>query len=122
MMRDLDAMIDEALDAEEKELLRTLDEPGFFSQAFGIFSGPAGWASVLVIVVQAAIFVAGLWAAWHFFQANDAVTQLRWGLPAAVAMIVTLVMKTSLMPRIESNRVLLALKRVELQVAHLSRR
>ena len=122
MMRDLDNLIDEALDAEERELLRSLDEPGFFNQAFGIFAGPSGWANVIVIVMQAVIFVAGLWAAWHFFQASDPVTQLRWGLPAAVAMIVTLVMKTSLMPRIEANRVLRALKRVELQVAHLSRR
>ena len=37
MMREVDELIDEALDAEERELLRTLDERGFFSQTFGVF-------------------------------------------------------------------------------------
>ena len=48
-MRDLDQMIDEALDAEERELLRTLDEPGFFRQAFGVFRGPTGWMSLVMM-------------------------------------------------------------------------
>ena len=53
MMRDVDQMIDEALDAEERDLLRSIgEEPGFFSQAFGMFSGPTGWVHVLLMIVQ----------------------------------------------------------------------
>ena len=70
MMRDVDELIDEALDAEERELLRTLDEPGFFRQAFGVFSGPTGWMSVVMMFWQAVMFIAGVWAAWHFFEAD----------------------------------------------------
>lgn len=121
MMRDVDAMLDEALDAEERELLRSLDEPGFFGQAAGVFAGPSGWANIVMMAAQGALFIAGVWAAWQFFAAADTVTQLRWGLPAAVFLLMSLILKMALVPRMESNRLLLALKRVELQVAHLSR-
>ena len=57
-MRDLDMMIDEALDAEERELLRSIgEEPGFFSQMFGLFRGTAAWINVLTMVAQIAIFI-----------------------------------------------------------------
>jgi hypothetical protein len=40
-MRDIDNMIEEALGQEEREILRRIGgEPGFFSQAFGLFRGP----------------------------------------------------------------------------------
>ncbi len=117
MMTDIDRMIDEALDAEERELLRTLDEPGFFRQAFGVFSGPTGWINVVMMFWQAVLFIAGVWAAWHFFQAADPVTQLRWGLPAMLLLIFAAMLKMALIPRLEGNRVLREVKRLELQLA-----
>lgn len=122
MMRDVDELIDEALDAEERELLRTLDEPGFFSLAFGVFSGPSGWMSMVMMFWQTVMFIAGVWAAWHFFEAADPVTQLRWGLPAMLLLIFAGMLKMALIPRMEGNRLLRELKRVELQIAHLARR
>ncbi len=121
-MRDLDYMIEEALDAEERELLRSLDEPGFFTQAFGVFGGRTGWANMVMMIAQGVLFVAGVWAAWHFFGAGDPVTQLRWGLPAAVALILATMIKMALLPRMESNRLIRELKRIELQIAHLAKR
>ena len=121
-MKDIDTMIDEALDAEERELLRTLDEPGFFAQAVGIFGGPAGWASAVMMAAQLVLFVAGVWAAWNFFEAGDPVSQLRWGLPAAVLLILATMLKMALIPRMETNRLMRELKRVELQIAAAARR
>jgi hypothetical protein len=117
-MRDIDNMIEEALGQEEREVLRRIgEEPGFFGQAFGIFRGPTGWVNVLMMVVQAAIFIAGIWAAWHFFQAGDPVSQLRWGLPAATLLILATILKMSLLPRMETNHIIRELKRLELQLA-----
>jgi hypothetical protein len=111
-------MIDEALDAEERELLRSIgEEPGFFSQALGIFGGPTGWVNALMMAAQAILFVAGIWAAWHFFEAIEPVGQLRWGIPAAVLLIMATIMKMALLPRMESNRLMRELKRIELQLA-----
>lgn len=120
-MKDIDRKIDDALDAEERELLRSLDEQGFFAQAIGVFGGPAGWASGVMMAAQAITFVAGVWAAWNFFEAGEPVTQLRWGLPAAVLLIVATMIKLALVPRMESNRLMRELKRIELQIARIAR-
>jgi hypothetical protein len=118
MMRDLDAMIDEALNAEERALLRSIgEEPGFFGQAFGLFGGRLGWVAMVMVVVQAVLFVAGVWAAFGFFEAKEPLEALRWGLPAATLMLMSLIIKMSMWPTLESNRVIRELKRLELQVA-----
>ncbi len=120
-MRDLDKMIDEALGEEERDLLRSIgEEPGFFRQTFGIFSGPAAWVNVLLMVVQGLVFIVGVWAAWKFFQAQDALAALRWGIPAAVMLLVSLIIKMGMWPTLQANRVIRELKRLELQIARTS--
>lgn len=116
-MHDVDKLIDEALDAEERELLRGFDEQGFFSQAMGVFKGPTGWMSMVMMFWQSVMFIAGVWAAWNFFQAGDPVSQLRWGLPAILLLLVAGMLKMALVPRLESNRIIRELKRLELQIA-----
>ena len=117
-MRDLDRMIDEALDEEEREVLRRIgQEPGFFAQALGIFGGRTGWVNVILMIVQSVAFIAGVWTAWHFFNALDPVTQLRWGLPSAVLLIMAAMLKMALLPRMETNLIIRELKRIELQIA-----
>lgn len=117
-MRDLDRMIDEALGEEERELLRRIGEPpGFFERALGLFGAGVRWMVVLMMVIQTLLFFAGLWAAWHFFEATEPVTQLRWGLPAAVLMLMALAIKLSVAPAIHANRIVLELKRLQLQLA-----
>lgn len=120
-MRDLDRMIDEAISEEERDLLRQFgEESGFFHQAFGIFGGRLGWVNVVLSVVVTVFLVAGVWTAWLFFAATDSVTQLRWGLPAAVFLLVALILKMMLWPSIEANRLLRELKLIQLQLAGIA--
>ncbi|HVM37068.1 MAG TPA: DUF6768 family protein [Sphingomicrobium sp.] len=122
-MRDLDKMIDEALGEEESEVLRQIgEEPGFFAQAFGLFGGRLGWVNLLMMAVQALLFLAALYAGWMFFDASDPVRQLRWGLPAAVLLILATMIKLALWPEIHVNRLMRELKRIELQIARGGRR
>lgn len=117
-MRDIDELIDRAVDEEERELLRSIgEEPGFFGQVFRIFRGPTGWVWVVMMIVQAVLFLAGAWAGWHFFEATDALSAVRWGLPATVLLISALTIKLSMVPTMETNRLLRELKRVEWQLA-----
>lgn len=117
-MQDLDRMIDEAIAEEERDLLRRIgEEPGFIRQALGIFGGRTGWVNAVLIVVQTIFFLAGVWAAWVFFAAGDPVTQLRWGLPAAVLLLIAVMIKMALWPAVQANRVLRELKLIELQLA-----
>ena len=116
-MRDIEEMIDEALDAEERELLRNLgDEPGFIERAMGMFGAGMRWMVIFMMFGQAMLFLAGAWAAWGFFEAGDPVTQLRWGLPAAVLLLASLAVKLAVAPAIHANRIMHELKRIELQV------
>lgn len=117
-MREIDQMIDSALDAEEKALLRSLgEEPSYLTQALGVFSGRIGWVSAVLMVVQGAAFIGGAFAAWRFFAADEALTALRWGLPAGVLLIMSLTIKMAMWPQIHVNRLMRELKRIELQLA-----
>jgi hypothetical protein len=118
MMRDVDRIIRQVVDEEERELLQRMgEEPGFLDQAFGIFTGRTGWVNVVLMAVQTILFLTGAWAAWMFFAAGDPVTQLRWGLPAAVLLLVAGMIKMSLWPAVQTNRVLRELKMIQLQLA-----
>lgn len=122
-MRDLDAMIDEALAAEERDLLRAIgEEPGYLAQATSMFGGRTGWVNVVVMVTQTIAFIIAVWAAVRFFAATDVLDALHWGLPAATLMVMALVLKTSLRPVMEANRVIREVKRLELQLARMGRR
>jgi len=123
MMRNLDEMIDEALDAEERDLLRQIgDEPSFFHQALGLFTGRTGWVSVLLLVVQGIAFICGVWAGWQFFATDDVLTALRWGLPSVVLLLMSLTIKMAMWPTFEANRLMRQLKRIELQIAREGRK
>lgn len=117
-MRDVDAMIDEALGAEESELLRRIGgEPNILERALGMFGAGVSWMVGLMMVIQTMLFLAGAWAAWMFFESGDPVTQLRWGLPAAVLLLMSLAIKLAVAPAIHANRIMCELKRIELQIA-----
>ncbi len=117
-MRDLDRMIEEALDAEERALLRSIgEEPNIVERALGMFGAGAGWMVAVMMAVQAVLFLLGVWAAWMFFEAAEPVAQLRWGLPAAVLLLVSLIVKMGVAPAVHADRIMRELKRVELQLA-----
>jgi hypothetical protein len=117
-MSDIDRMIEEALEGEEQALFRDgLREPGFFAQAFGLLGGPNGCVNWVIVIVQATLFVGGLWAGWRFFEAETALSALHWGLPAAVLVLSALVLKLGMMPELQANRLMRELKRQQLQAA-----
>lgn len=117
-MKDLDKMIDEALGEEESELLSMIgDEPGFIERTLGMLDGRVLWVVGFLMVVQTALFVTGAWAAWRFFEATDPVTQLRWGLPSVLLLLMALIIKLSVAPAIHAKRLMRELKRIELQIA-----
>ena len=117
-MTNHDREIDALIAAEEAALLRQIDrEPGYFMQAASIFHGRTGWVNIILMATQTLLFVAGVYATWQFFGADDALAALRWGLPGAVLLLMSLIIKLSLWPAIQTNRVLRGLKRLEVSLA-----
>ncbi|OLF81544.1 hypothetical protein AWH62_02420 [Maricaulis sp. W15] len=115
---DLDRLILESLDADDRAILGELsEEPGYFAQAFGLFHGKLAWVMWIAYIVN--IIGAGLaiFAAWKMFQTTDPVMTIRWGVGVVVAVNVGLFMKGGLGLQMQNNRILRELKRVELQLA-----
>lgn len=110
--------IDKALKDEEDALLRRIgEEPGDLDQLAALLSARSGWMARVLLAAQTFLFVAGAWAGWNFFQATDPLLAMRWGLPAAVLVIMSLMIKLALWPAMHAQRQLQALKRIELRIA-----
>lgn len=121
-MQDLDKMIDEALEIEERDLLRSIgEEPPYMAQLLGLFDGKTGWLNAIMLVAQTLLFVAGGWMAWTFFESNDVLSALHWGIPAAVLLLMSLIIKMAMWPTIQANRLMRELKLIELQIARAAK-
>jgi hypothetical protein len=121
-MRNVDEILGQALRDEERDLLARLPEPGLIGASAGLFRGSLGWVNAVVMVVQAAAFLAGAYAAWRFFGAADTYAQLRWGLPAVTLLLVSLILKAMLWPAVQADRVIREVKRLELRLADAAER
>ena len=114
-----DELIKQTLSAEDRDLLARHGEPGYFSQAFGLFRGTLGWViwvAYLCGIVAFAGSGVSLWRSWH---ATDALAAVQWGVLAIVLFQFTMIMKSFLGSHLEANRMLREFKRVELQLALL---
>lgn len=89
------------------------DEPGYFELARSIFTGKLGWVSWTIYIMQAILFIAGVYAAVQFFGTADILPAIKWGFSALFLLLAALITKTALTPVMMSNRVLTALERIE---------
>ncbi|RQW43643.1 hypothetical protein EH199_12220 [Novosphingobium sp. LASN5T] len=69
---------------------------------------------MVMMVAQLVLFGFGTWAAIHFFAAADPLTALKWGLPAAMLLIMSLMLKLALWPVIHVNRLIGQIHKLEL--------
>ncbi|WDI32410.1 hypothetical protein PUV54_04280 [Hyphococcus flavus] len=120
-MDDLDRKIEEALNAEDREILSQFGEQGIFGQIGSLFQGKLGWISMITFIVATVMFVVGAWAAWKFYMANEVVTMLKWAGLAWLGLMTQIMIKLWSWMRMESNRVLREVKRLELQIARTQR-
>ena len=112
-MDNLDRMIAQAL-AEDAE---GPVDPGYFSLALSALHGRSAWSNWVLLAVQTVLFLGAVWAGWHFYTATEVLAAVKWGLSAAVLAIVATQLKMALMPVLQANRVLLAIRRLELRLA-----
>jgi hypothetical protein len=118
-MNKIDDLIGKALTDEDRALLASHSEPGYITQAFGLFRGPTAWIMWIVNAASGVAFVVGAYALWQLYGATDSLAAVRWGVTCLVLFQVTMVSKSFMGTRMESNRLLRELKRVELQISLL---
>lgn len=113
----LDTMIEEALKAQDVDILDETRELGFFALGLSQFRGKLGWVTWVIMIVQTVMFLTALWAGSRFFGATEVLPALKWGLSASVLFIVATQLKLSLTPQMQADRVIREVKRVELLLA-----
>lgn len=118
-MNKLDESIGRALTEEDHELLARHGEPGYVTQAFGMFRGPMAWALWVAYVAGAVAFVLGAYAFWQMVTTTDVVAAVKWGVGALLLFQMTTLTKSFMGSHMQANRMLRELKRLELQVALL---
>ena len=118
-MNKIDDVIGQALTQEDLALLASHSEPGYVTQAFGLFRGPMAWVMWLVNVAAGVAFLAGAYGVWRMFGTTDTLVAVKWGVVSLFLFQVTTMCKTFMGSHLEANRLLRELKRVELQVSLL---
>lgn len=118
-MNNIDDLIARALTEEDRALLASHGEPGYLAQAFGIFRGPMAWIMWVVNAAAGVAFLAGAYAIWKMVDAADPLMAVKCGVAALLLFQVTTLCKTFMGHRLETNRLLREIKRMELQVSLL---
>ncbi len=118
-MSDFDQKIKEALDAETLELMSELEEQGIFGQLGDLFKGKMGWLSFVTVFIGIIVTFFGLYAAWQFVVASDLSSMLRWAALAWALFQTQMMLKLWSWMRMETNRNIREVKRLELQIARL---
>ncbi len=117
----LDKMISEALDDEDREILEKIGwEQSSLDMAGDLFRGKISFLNLSLIFGQIVFFCIGLYAAWRAYHVTEVVDVVRWGLLATFFMLTAMIAKVGLLPSFQANRVLHAIKRLELQIALLA--
>ena len=120
-MDPLDKKISEALDDEDREILDKIGrDQSYAEQAIGLFRGKGAWMNWILMLGQLVWFAVGAYAAWKCYSVTDVVEVVRWGLLATFFMLSAVIAKVGLLPALQANRVLRAMKRLEMQVALLA--
>ena len=118
-MSKIDDLIGQALTEEDRALLASYREPGYLTQAFGLFRGPMAWVMWVVNIAAGVAFVAGLFSLWQMSAAADTLVAVKWGVGSLFLFQITTLCKSFMGNHMEANRMLRELKRVELQVSLL---
>lgn len=118
-MASFDEKMGRALTEEDRALLSAHGEPGYFKQAFGLFRGPQGWLMWVVNIAAAVSFIAGLYTLSRLLGAQEPVAAIQWGTSTVALFQVTMMCKGFMANRLEANRVMREVKRLELQVSSL---
>ncbi|MGR3662372.1 MAG: DUF6768 family protein [Paracoccaceae bacterium] len=116
-MDKLDKLIEEALALEDREIFEQTQELGWFALGLSQFRGKLGWVTWVIMLVQGAMFLVGVWCAVRFFQTPDVLQAVKWGISGAVLLLAATSLKMSLMPQMQADRVIRELKRIELMLA-----
>jgi hypothetical protein len=122
-MSKLDDAIHDALSKEDAEFLARFErDPNLAAQLHGLFRGPMAWVNVLFMAGVVLAGILAVFAGWKFANAIELRPLMHWGALAAFGLLVVSIVRIVFFVQMAANRIVLELKRLELQVARLAAR
>jgi len=118
-MDELDKKIQEALSDEDNALMAHLEEQGLLDQLGGLFKGKLAWLSILTFFIGTVLTIIAAYAIWKFLKTDDLPAMFRWGGLAWIAGTSLMMIKIWSWMRMETNRSLREIKRLELQIVRM---
>jgi len=119
MKNEFDKMLREALSAEEKELWDDLLEPSPLQMVGDMFNTRYRWLMILGFFWGIVFMVLGAMALIRFWEAQETLAAMRWGLGFIVCMWGLWAVKVWSWMEFQRNALTREIKRLELQVVHL---
>jgi uncharacterized membrane protein YciS (DUF1049 family) len=122
-LSDIDAKIRAALRQEDAELLEHFGGDASLTELLiETFRGRHRWLNVVGMVATCVILIVLIYFAYRYFNAESTRAMLAWATGFVVGFIWIALMKIWFWLEIQRNAVIREIKRLELQVANLSRR
>lgn len=116
----LDDLIKASLTTEEAAYYDQLEEQNLFEKMTLIYRGKLMWISVLQTLAMTALAIFGVYAAIQFYNGTDVLSMLRWGFAALLALIASSMVKLFLIQLMTEKSVMREMKRLELQLSHIT--
>jgi hypothetical protein len=121
-MDELDRKIEEVMSEEGRAVVAQFGAQGIFGQWFGIYDGAVRGVAIFATVLIFALAVAAVYCGWRLFGAGDGIEAARWGAGTVLLLVMVGFLKLWFWMRMESNRVLREIKRLELRLALMQRK
>lgn len=115
-MNYLDIRISELLTEQEAHLLRSSQPLGWRGLMRSLLDGRLGRFVRINLLLQLIFLIGAVWTGIRFFQATEVLPALKSGLASAVLLLLAGQYRASLIPQLQAERVLRALKRVEILI------
>ena len=122
-MNELDRKIREALSEEEAELFDEFGrEQSVAEMLIESFQGRHRWINIYGAIWMVVFLVAGVYSAVQMFSVAEVTAMLKWAVGVILCAHIVAMFKVWYWLEIQKNALAREVKRLELQVAHLSRR
>ncbi|MEW6336046.1 MAG: DUF6768 family protein [Acidobacteriota bacterium] len=117
---DVDALIREAVAAEDAEDLGLPDDRAWLSELTGVFRSHLRWFGAMFMIMLVVFFGLAVYCGWRFLTAPDDAALIRWG--CGFLFCTVLCLSGKIWYWMEAGRLatIREIKRVELLVAHLT--
>lgn len=113
-MNFIDIRINELMTKTDAHLLRSTQPYGWQGLYRAMRSGRLRKVVWVIDLVCVLLLVIAIWAAYRLFTATEVLSAVKFGMSAAVMLIVAAQLKLSLMPHIQAERIIRQMKRIEI--------